>query len=217
MNGVGFPVGWKIEQLSKVHNRRGFDSGQGEVDGWLKRSALQSQKKHLSTTKVLLDGSGGFVGYYSLATSQVDFSDLPPEIAKLLPKRQLPVGVLAWLGVNQSYQGRGIGKRLLATALRDCHQASQTFAFVAVILDCVDAPSKTFYQQFDFAELPGYPMRLYLSFSTLERLMQAKEKGKGSPGVFDLARAEMIAKWHVFQKAPGFILVMYGTRGNQLV
>ena len=57
-------------------------------------------------------------------------------------------------------------------ALKDCFDAAQTFAFIAVILDCVDAPSKEFYQHFDFAQLPGYPMRLYLPFKLLEKLAQ---------------------------------------------
>ncbi|MFK8115208.1 MAG: GNAT family N-acetyltransferase [Rubripirellula sp.] len=170
MSGVRYPDGWRIELLSKSHNRRGFDSGQEQVDAWLKKSAFQSQKKHLSSTKVLLDEEGQLVGYYTLATSQVDFSDLPNEVAKSLPQRQLPVAVLAWLGIDISFQGRGIGQRLLATALADCYEASQAFSFIAVILDCVDEPSKRFYQRFDFSELPGYPMRLYLPFNLLERM-----------------------------------------------
>ncbi|QDV44518.1 Acetyltransferase (GNAT) family protein [Stieleria neptunia] len=171
MSGVRYPDGWRVELLRKSHDRRGFSSGQEQVDRWLKKSAFQSQKKHLSSTKLLLDGENHLVGYYSLATSQVDFSDLPTDVAKSLPQRQLPVAVLAWLGIASSFQGRGIGKRLLATALKDCFDASETFAFIAVILDCVDEPSKAFYQHFDFAELPGYPMRLSLPFKLLERMV----------------------------------------------
>ncbi len=43
-------------------------------------------------------------------------------------------------------------------------------AFIAVILDCVDVQAKQFYLQFDFQELPGYPMRLFLPFKALEAL-----------------------------------------------
>jgi predicted N-acetyltransferase YhbS len=156
--------------LDKSHPRQKFESGSDAVDQWLKKSALQSQEKHLTTSKVLLDDEGKIAGYYSLAFSQIDFSDLPADLAKKLPRRQMPVSVLAWLGVDHSYQGRGIGNRLLATALVDCYQASQTFAFIAVILDCIDEHAKRFYQRFDFAELPGYPMRLYLPFKSLESL-----------------------------------------------
>lgn len=174
MTGVRFPDRWRIELLTKAHDRSGFQSGQEQVDLWLRRSALQSQKKHLSSTKVLLTPEDRIAGYYTLATSQVDFSDLPVDIAKSLPRRQLPVAVLAWLGIDQSFQGRGIGRRLLATALDDCYEASGTFPFIAVILDCVDASAKQFYQQFDFAELPGYPMRLYLPFKLLERMAKGR-------------------------------------------
>ena len=170
MSGTRFPDDWSIEALDKSHPRRNFESGNSDVDQWLKKSALQSQKKHLTATKVLLDEQRVIVGYYTLAFSQVDFSELPRDLVKKLPRRQLPVSVLAWLGVNRSYQGRGIGQRLLATSLVDCYDASQTFAFIAVILDCVDEQAKRFYQQFDFQELPGYPMRLYLSFKSLEAL-----------------------------------------------
>ena len=170
MSGTRFPDGWSIEALDKSHPRRKFESGNNDVDEWLKKSALQSQKKHLTTTKVLLDEERQIAGFYTLTFSEVDFSDLPFDLVKKLPRRQRPVGVLAWLGVDRSFQGRGLGQRLLATSLLDCNEASQTFTFIAVILDCVDDQAKQFYQQFDFQELPGYPMRLYLPFKSLEAL-----------------------------------------------
>ena len=58
---------------------------------------LQNQDKHLSTTRVLLDETGAIAGYYTLAIGQVDFGDLPADIAKKLPRRMLPVALLAWL------------------------------------------------------------------------------------------------------------------------
>jgi ribosomal protein S18 acetylase RimI-like enzyme len=84
----------------------------------------------------------------------------------------LPVAVLAWLGVSAERQGQGLGQRLLAQALRDCYEAGKTFAFVAVILHCVNDPAKAFYRRFDFAELPGHPYRLYLSTKYLDAMME---------------------------------------------
>ncbi|HBJ35617.1 MAG TPA: hypothetical protein DDZ51_12905 [Planctomycetaceae bacterium] len=95
---------------------------------------------------------------------------LPADLAKKLPRRQLQLSVLAWLGVDRAFQGRGIGRRVLATSVVDCYDASQTFAFIAVILDCVDEQARRFYRRFDFAELAGHPMRLYLPFKSLESL-----------------------------------------------
>ncbi len=176
-DGVRFPEGFRLETLRREHPRPKFRSGQRQVDDWLATKALQHQEKRLSVTRVLLDGVGGLAGYYTLATGQVDFSELPADVVRRLPRRQLPVAVLAWLGVDQGFQGRGLGGLLLAQALRDCHDAGKTFSFIAVILDCVDDAAKAFYQRYDFQELPGHPYRLFLSAAQLDVLM---ERGHGS-------------------------------------
>src|SRR5262249_14174569 len=105
-------------------------------------------------------------------TGQVNFSDLPEEAVKKLPRRLLPVAVLAWLGVSQAFQGGGLGRLLLAQALRGCYEASGTFAFIAVGLCCIDDRATRFYQQYDFGDLPGHPYRLFLPFHLLEKMMQ---------------------------------------------
>lgn len=168
---VMFPAGFVLKSLQRSHPRSVFDCGQIEVNDWLQTKALQNQEKRLSATKVLLDQEGSIAGFFSLATGQVDFGDLPSELARKLPRRALPVAILAWLGVSRAYQGQKLGDLLLAQALRDCHGAGQTFAFVAVILDCVDERAKTFYRRWDFAELPGNPFRLFLSSQTLSAMM----------------------------------------------
>ena len=171
MNEVVFPEGFRLATLERVHRRKSFDCGEVAVNEWLHARALQNQEKHLSSTRVLLDSDDTIAGFYTLATGQVDFGDLPAEVAQGLPRRALPVAVLAWLGVSQKFQGQGLGDRLLARALRDCHTAGQTFAFVAVIIDCLHDRAKAFYLRWDFQELPGYQYRLFLSTQTLNALM----------------------------------------------
>jgi GNAT superfamily N-acetyltransferase len=172
VNGVRFPEGFRLERRRRDHPRKQFKCGEAEVDDWLATKALQNQEKHLSVTKVLLHESGAIAGSYTLATGQVDFADLPVEVAKRLPNRLLPVAVLAWLGVATERQGQGLGRLLLAQALRDCYEAGQTFAFIAVILDCLNDSAKAFYQRWDFAELPGHPYRLFLGAKRLQAMME---------------------------------------------
>ena len=117
-------------------------------------------------------GDSQIAGFYTLATAQVDFGDLPAALARGLPRRALPVAILAWLGVDKRFQGQGLGDRLLAQALRDCQSAGQTFAFIAVLLDCLHDRAKAFYQRWDFQELPGHPYRLFLSAAALDTLAQ---------------------------------------------
>jgi GNAT superfamily N-acetyltransferase len=169
---VRFPEGYRVETLRRPHPRRQFRCGEKQVEDWLATKALQQQEKHLSATKVLLDEAGAVVGYYTLATGQVDFRDLPSALTKNLPHRPLPVAVLAWLGISTERQGQGLGYRLVAQALRDCHGAGKTFPFVAVILDCLNDAAKAFFQQWDFQEIPGCPYRLFLRASQLEAIMQ---------------------------------------------
>ena len=172
MKPVAFPDGLNLSTLERKHRRKTFDCGEPSVNDWLRARALQNLDKRLSTTRVLLTVDGDIAGFYTLATGQVDFGDLPQELSRSLPRRALPVAVLAWLGVDRGFQGRGLGNRLLAQALRDCYTAGETFAFIAVILDCLNDQAKRFYQRWDFQELPGNPYRLFLGFQTLKVLMR---------------------------------------------
>jgi GNAT superfamily N-acetyltransferase len=171
VSGVVLPEGFRLETLERRHPRRGFDCGEELVNDWLRAKALQHQDKRLSATKILLDPRGNIAGFFTLATGQVDFGDLPSDLVRQLPRRALPVAVLAWLGVNHAHQGRKLGDLLLAQALRDCYEAGQTFAFVAVVLDCVNDRAKSFYERWNFAVLPGNPYRLFLSAKTLAAMM----------------------------------------------
>lgn len=172
MNSVHFPAGFTLERLRREHPRKQFQCGEPAVEEWLVARALQNQTKHLSVTKVLLDESHQIACYFTLATGQIDFAGLPIDLAKSLPRRQLPVAVLAWLGVSTQHQGKGLGRLLLAQALTDCHEAGKTFPFIAVILDCPGDAAKKFYKQWDFNELPGHPYKLFLSVQQLDAMMQ---------------------------------------------
>lgn len=177
VKGVAFPQGFQLQPLRRSHARRDFQSSQAQVTDWLRTQALQHQEKLLSVTKVLLDGTGAVAGVYTLATGQVDFGDLPSDLMRKLPRRALPVANIAWLGVNQAHQGRNPGDLLFAQALRVCPDAGQTSALVAVILDCVDDRAKAFQERWDFAELPDYPYRLYLSSQVQAAMIPPGQSG----------------------------------------
>ena len=175
MHNSVLPDGYHIEPLVRKHPRRKFHCGEAMVDDWLATKALQHQRKRLSVTKVLVDKGGSIAGYYTLATSHVDFGDLPLDVTRKLPRRALPVAVLAWLGASLDHRGQGLGRWLLARALRDCYEAGQIFAFVAIVIDCLSDEAKRFYQKWDFDELPGNPYRLYITAAQLDSMMNLKE------------------------------------------
>lgn len=171
MNPVLWPDGFSIEQLGRRHKRGDFRSGVPEVDEWLKRYARQAQDKRLCVTRLLIEEPGTIAGYYTLAMGQVNFDELPHEVARKLPGTLLPIVTLAWLGLDRRCHGQGLGERLLAQALRDCHHTGQIMPFVAVLLDCATPNAKSFYRHFDFEELPGHPMKLMLPWKLLDAMM----------------------------------------------
>ncbi len=171
MKPVRWPNCFSIDQLEKRHNRADFHSGVDVVDEWLKKRARQAQTKRLSITRILLKEPDTIAGYYTLAMGQVNFDELPHELVKTLPGTLLPIVTLAWLGLDKRFQGQGHGERLLAQALADCHRTGQMMPFVAVLLDCATKSAKTFYQRYDFEELPGRPMTLMLSWKLLNCMM----------------------------------------------
>jgi len=77
---------------------------------------------------------------------------------------------LAWLGVDKSYQGKALGKRLVASALLDCYHIGVLAPFCAVLIDCLNPEAKQFYQYFNFIEVPGHKLKLALSWKNLDRI-----------------------------------------------
>ena len=179
MKPIEFPPGMRIERLGRRHPRGTFRCGEPRVEDWLANKALQHQEKNLSVSKVLLDADSRIAGFYTLATIQIDFGALPLEVRKTLPRRALPVAVLAWFGIAADQQGKGLATRLFAQALRDCWDAGKTFAFVAIVIDCLGDSAKAFYQHWDFTEIPGNPLRLYLTARMLNALMKDDERENG--------------------------------------
>lgn len=171
---VKFPDGFKTEKLSASHkkSKKVFDCGEDEVDSWLQSRALQTQKKKTTSTTVLVDGDGAIAGYYTVVIGAVNFSKLPQEIAKKLPKEQVPVITFAWLGVDKNFQGQGLGYRLALQALCDCYEVGQIVDFVGVVIDCLsDEAKKRYVDWFGFVEFPGHPMKLFLSKAMLDELV----------------------------------------------
>jgi GNAT superfamily N-acetyltransferase len=173
MKPIVVPVGFIWEMIRKDHPRSQFHSGLAEVDDWLRTKALQSHQKRLSSTKLLLDSRGQIAGFYSLTSTPIDFSDLPPELTRRLPERPHIVALIAWLGVDLQYQGQRLGSHLLAHALQDCYLSGNSIPFIAIIVDALTEKAKQFYASWGFEELPGFPRRLIMSYSKLQTIVES--------------------------------------------
>jgi GNAT superfamily N-acetyltransferase len=110
-------------------------------------------------------------GYYTLAATSVLLNDLPPGVAKRLPRHPaVPATLLGRLAVASEYQGQRLGELLLMDALRRSWETSKTIGSTAVITDAKDADARRFYEKYDFLAFAGVPRRLFLPMATVKRL-----------------------------------------------
>ena len=158
-----------FERLEKSHNRKGFNSGEPTVDDWLKTKARQAQDKRLSVTHVLTI-ENEIKGYHTIAIGHINLDELPKDKFKNLPGEVVPIATLAWLGLDLSLQGKGLGEKLLLHAMAHCYKTGLEFPYVAMVLDCLNLKAKNFYMRYGFEEIVGHPMKLFISWKTLEAI-----------------------------------------------
>ena len=172
---MNLPAGLSLELLDRKHRRRKFASGHPSVDEWLAHKALAAMKKHTSTTRVLARADATVAGYYSLASTALDVSLVPDALfAGARPARPPPTLTLAWLGVDRTFAGRGLGTWLFARALADACQAYEFVRFAAVIVDALTEENEIFYRARGFSPVPGAPGKLFLPAQTLHAVVRAR-------------------------------------------
>jgi predicted GNAT family N-acyltransferase len=113
------------------------------------------------------------LGYYTLSASIITADQLPPDLAKKLPRYpQLPVTLLGRLAVDQSQRGKGLRELLLINALHRSLEAASESGAMAVVVDAKDAAAEAFYEHFDFTRLQQQPSRLFLPMKTVAALFR---------------------------------------------
>ena len=157
-----------IEPLAK-QDRAAFSCGVEPLDIYLKQQAGQEARKRMAAPFVLTEKkSSTVIGYYTLSSTSIVFSELPTEITKKLPKYPMvPATLLGRLAVDKRYRGEGLGEMLLMDALYRSFQ--NEIATVAVVVDAKDDQSRSFYKHFDFIQFPNFPYRLFLLMETITK------------------------------------------------
>jgi GNAT superfamily N-acetyltransferase len=152
--------------LTKDHDRNSFDCGISALNDYLKKYALQNQKKHAARTYVATRGNR-IVGYYSLAYGSVSLEEATHTVKAGLPRHPIPVILLARLAVDFSEQGRGLGAALLKDALLRTTQAAEIAGLRAMLVHAKDDSAKRFYEKFGFEPSPIDAYHLFLRLSDI--------------------------------------------------
>ncbi|NCP39456.1 MAG: GNAT family N-acetyltransferase [Rhodoferax sp.] len=162
----------QVLALQKEHERQNFTCGSPALDRYLKSQARQDSDKRVAAVFALVQPPASQVlGYYTLSSSTIHADEVPPEIARKLPRHpKLPVTLLGRLAIDQGLKGQGMGQFLLMDALHRSLQAAVGIAAMAVVVDAKDALAADFYQHFGFIPLNQSISRLFLPMKTIATL-----------------------------------------------
>ena len=193
---------YRIEALSKSHDRSLFSCGSPALDRYLKEQARQDAEKRVAAPFVLVDPPARRVlGYYTLSASTVSLGDLPETFARKLPRYpQLPVILLGRLAVDQHLRGQGSGAFLLMDGLRRSLQAAADIAAMAVLVDAKDDQAEAFYRRFGFLSLQQQPRRLFLPMKIIAGLFDVWIRSGHRRCVTELSSAVPCARAHLGPK-----------------
>ena len=153
--------------MNQADAKGGLSCGKPALDAYFTKRAWDHHQKGVAKVFVLEDlaAPGVILGSYSLSA-----------------KYPMPLFSIGYFAVTQARQGQGLGKRLMADALRRCLDAAESIGAMGVGLDSLDEDSTRFYAQLGFVEVPAEPTRpvddtrqpMFIPMSTL---LAAKPNG----------------------------------------
>ncbi len=166
-----------IEPLTPAkHERKSFSSGISRIDNFLKLSAKKQQAGDFTRVWVAVSPeSQAVLGYYAINAHAIEAADLPSALTKNAPQHgRIPAAYLSMIGVDRRHQGAGLGRILLADALKRIAVAADQLGIVAVILDVLEdgGPEaterrRTFYEAIGFQPFPSRRLRMFISIKTV--------------------------------------------------
>ena len=118
----------------------------------------------------MVDAANRIVGYYTLSSYGIRGMELPPAIAKKLPRYPLiPATLLGRLAVSREHQGRKLGRLLLIDALNRSLKNTSDVASVGVVAEANNDAAHAFYLRHEFVPLAEDPRKLFIAMGTIQR------------------------------------------------
>jgi GNAT superfamily N-acetyltransferase len=152
-----------VAPLDGGHDRTHFDCGVPALNHYLRKYALQNQKKGIVRNYVTTPASNKVVvAYYSLVFAAIDQKRLPAKVVKGLGKYDIPVMLLARLAVDHREQGQGLGKALLKDAILRTIQAAEIAGLKLMLVHAKDETAVDFYRKHGFEPVVDDPLKLFL-------------------------------------------------------
>lgn len=155
-----------VSALNSAHDRSHFECGSAALDRYVRELVTQDIRRRVAACFVMLDDDV-VAGYYTLSAASVALADLPPAIARKLPRYpSIPAVRMGRLAVDMKYRGRRLGAALLVNALQ--RAAKSEIPAVAMVVDAKDETAAAFYRHFGFMQLADNPLALFLPLASVK-------------------------------------------------
>jgi GNAT superfamily N-acetyltransferase len=140
--------------LTDAHNLDHFNSGEPVLDEWLRVRALSNLESGASRTYVICPkATKNVVGFFSLSMGQILASEVIGSMRRNMPNK-IPAVVLGRLAIDLAWQGKGVGRALLAEVMRRSLRASEEVSARLVIVHAISPAAENFYKHHGFTRLP---------------------------------------------------------------
>lgn len=160
-----------IKNIQQKSQLKKFNCDIDALNEFLSRYAVKNNQLGIGKTFVALDNQEKIAGYFTLATAQVVYQEIPDEYRGKLPKYPIPALRIARLAVNKELQGKGIGRWLLAQAFIKIVQVADITGIYFIIVDAKET-SKAFYEHYGFHKFNDEELTYFILVDTVRKAIQ---------------------------------------------
>jgi GNAT superfamily N-acetyltransferase len=140
--------------LTEAHDASSFSSGEPALDDWLRQRAWDNLQAAASRTYVVCPaGTRQIIGYYALSMGQILGREVIGSMRRNMPN-VIPAVVLGRLAIDLAWQGKGLGRAMLADVLSRSLRASAEVSARLVIVHAISPAAEAFYHHHGFTRLP---------------------------------------------------------------
>lgn len=157
--------------ITNAHQTATFDCGKAPLNQWLQQFALANAQSGNSRTFVVADSEHNIVGYYSLTATSLEHDTAPQRVRQGQPRHPIPAILMARFAVHLNQQGLGLGRALFRDALLRSLNITAELGARAFVVDAKDEDARLFYTRFAMMSSPDNPLRLYLLFKDIKKLL----------------------------------------------
>lgn len=156
--------------LSEGHDGSQFESGEPILDDWLRQRAWHNLQHAASRTYIVCPtGSNRIIGYVALSMGHILAQDVTAAMRRNMP-RHIPAVTLGRLAIDRGWQGQGLGRALLADAVKRVQRAASEVSARLVLVHAISPAAEAFYQHHGFTRLPVETPTLALDLAKLQKL-----------------------------------------------